>query len=117
MGSIIGMALLSMKAWDTWYYRFAYGSNPAGTAQRKAYYIIGYEVLKDNMMFGIGINQFGSNGYRLDALERVLEYDIVKNDKLLRKFIQDYKRRVENGLDNPDADIKNINSGGTPESF
>ncbi len=114
--SILGMALLSMKAWDTWYNRFVHESNPVGTAQRKAYYFIGYEVLKENLAFGIGINQFGSNAYKMKIIDQVLEYDFIKNDKLAKGFINTFKTKVQRGIKN-DVSLKYLNSGGTPESF
>ena len=115
--SILGMTILSMKAWDTWYNRFVYESNPAGTAQRKAYYFIGLEVLKENMLFGIGINQFGSNAYKMKIIDQVMEYDLIKNDPLAKGFVQTFKTKVQRGEANPDANPISIYSGGTPESF
>ena len=106
----------SMKAWDTWYERILQANNPAGTAQRKAYYLIGLEVLKENMWFGIGINQFGSNAYSETVISKVLEYPYVKNDPLMYAFIKSFQDKAAY-LTSIGAAEKLMFSGGIPESF
>ena len=113
---VLGMLLFSVKAWDTWADRFEFGSNPAGTAQRKAYYLIGYAVLKSKMWFGIGINQFGTNAYQIEILNEVLEYDRVKNDKGIKDFVQSTKNGVKRRI-KKNLPVKKLFGGGNPESF
>ena len=117
LSTVVAMMFLSMKAWDTWYHRIFHESNPVGTAQRKSYYLVGYEVLKENLYFGIGINQFGSNGYKLNILNKVLEYESIKKDAHAQNFINTIRGKVIREMANPDAVLKNVYSGGTPESF
>ena len=45
-------------------------SNPAGTAERKAYYFIGMEVLKENMFLALVLAQFGSNAYKMKIMDQ-----------------------------------------------
>jgi hypothetical protein len=114
--TLLFMTIISAKAWDTWYERMKGASNPQGTAERKAYYIIGWEVFKENKYLGIGINQFGSNAYKIDIIDKVLEYEYVRNDPIVYHVLVTYKflynKRVDEGLSD-----KFLSMGGTPESF
>ena len=116
IGCMFLLAIASMKAWDTWYFRIFHNANPVGTAQRKAYYVIGWEVFKKYKYFGIGINQFGSNAYTIDVLEKALEYDVVKRDKMVLEFIAKFKR---DSLLRSTSEIspRYWFSGGNPESY
>lgn len=116
IGFILILLFGSIKAWDSWYERLTVGKNDTGTAQRQAYYLMGLEVLREYKWFGIGINQFGSNAYQIGIIERVLDYDFIKNDPIKRSFIFSYKRIIESGIKSG-IDEELLNKGGTPESF
>ena len=116
IGMLFSMTIASMKAWDTWYERLTGATNPAGTFQRQSYYIIGWEVFKANMWFGLGINQFASNAYTEEIIDRVLDYKFVQNTPEVKKFMLTFGN-MRGSAKRKGLGEKYWYRGGTPESF